>query len=159
MLAIVATKTDCTDLEPSMRPFTRPSFHHQPEAQHPKSSAIHKIAGRLSHRGVKSGHCGTPASRRSVITVRNSSRSIARVFRATAAPGCRDELLQRFHSSSAALVNSKVGCLKYRILEPVDASAPEVVFESIWWDLDAVKVAFGDAWQQSHICQRVTPHL
>ena len=46
------------------------------------------------------------------MTVRNSSRPIARVFRATAAPGCRDELLQRFHSSSAALVNSKVGCLK-----------------------------------------------
>ena len=78
----------------------------------------------------------------SAMTVGNSSRPIARVFRATAAPGCRDELLQRFHSSSAALVNSKVGCLKYRILEPVDALAPEVVFESIWRDLDAVKVAF-----------------
>ena len=74
---------------------------------------------------LNNGQCGTPASRRSVMTVRNSSRPIARVFRATAAPGCRDELLQRFHSSSAALVNSKVGCLKYRILEPVDASTPD----------------------------------
>jgi len=36
-------------------------------------------------------------------------------------------------------------------IEPVDAPAPEVVFESIWRDLDAVKVAFGDAWQQSHL--------
>ena len=27
----------------------------------------------------------------------------------------------------------------------------EVVFESVWRDLDAVKVAFGDAWQQSHL--------
>jgi hypothetical protein len=25
------------------------------------------------------------------------------------------------------------------------------VFESIWKDLDAVKVAFGDAWQQSYL--------
>jgi hypothetical protein len=33
----------------------------------------------------------------------------------------------------------------------VDALAPEVVFESVWLDLDAVKVAFGDAWQQSHL--------
>ena len=82
------------------------------------------------------------------MTVHNISRPIARVFRATAAPGCRDELLRRFHSSSVALVNSKVGCLGYRILEPVDASA---VFESIWQDFDAVKVAFGDAWQQSHL--------
>ena len=95
-------------------------------------------------------NCGTPALR-SVITVRSSSRPIARVFRATAAPGCRDELLQRFHSSSAAFVNGKVGCLKYRLLEPIDAFAPEVVFESVWRDLDAVKVAFGDAWQQSHL--------
>ena len=82
---------------------------------------------------------------------RNSSRPIARVFRATAAPGCRDELLRRFHCSSAALVNSKVGCLKYRILEPVEASALEVVFESIWQDIDAVKVAFGDTWEQSYL--------
>jgi quinol monooxygenase YgiN len=85
------------------------------------------------------------------VTVGNGSRPIARIFRATAAPGCRDELLQRFHSSSAVLVNSKVGCLKYRILEPVEASAQEVVFESVWRDLHAVKVAFGDAWQQSHL--------
>ena len=85
------------------------------------------------------------------MTVRNISRPIARVFRATAAPGSRDELLRRFHSSSAALVNSKMGCLGYRILEPIDASVLEVVFESIWCDLDAVKVAFGDAWQQSYL--------
>jgi pimeloyl-ACP methyl ester carboxylesterase len=32
-----------------LRPYTRTSFHHQPEAQHPKSSAIHNNAGRLSH--------------------------------------------------------------------------------------------------------------
>jgi hypothetical protein len=25
-----------------LRPYQRTSFHHQPEAQHPKSSAIHK---------------------------------------------------------------------------------------------------------------------
>jgi quinol monooxygenase YgiN len=85
------------------------------------------------------------------MTGHNSSRPIARVFRATAAPGCRDELLGRFQSSSAALVNSKAGCLRYRILEPVDASAPEVVFESIWRDLDTVKLAFGDAWQESYL--------
>jgi quinol monooxygenase YgiN len=83
--------------------------------------------------------------------VRNSFRPIARVFRATAAPGCRNDLLEKFHSSSAALVNSKVGCLLYRVLEPVDACASEVVFESIWRDLDAIKTAFGDAWQQSYL--------
>ena len=80
-----------------------------------------------------------------------SARRIARAFQATAAPGCRDELLRRFRASSAALVNSKAGCLGYQILEPIDASALEVVFESIWQDLDAVKAAFGEAWQQSYL--------
>ena len=91
------------------------------------------------------------------MAIHNSSRPIARVFRATAAPGCRDELLQRFHSSSAALVNSKVGCPKYPILEPVDASAPELVFESIWRDLDetarlpaAHRLPPGGRWAFSH---------
>src|ERR1017187_2821715 len=33
----------------------RTSFHHQPEAQHPKSPAIETPAGRLPHLWVKSG--------------------------------------------------------------------------------------------------------
>jgi NAD(P)-dependent dehydrogenase (short-subunit alcohol dehydrogenase family) len=32
-----------------LRPKIRTSFHHQPEAQHPKFSAIHKLLGRLPH--------------------------------------------------------------------------------------------------------------
>ena len=43
------------------------------------------------------------------------------------------------------------GALNIESSGPQNASAPEVVFESIWRDLDAVKVAFGDAWQQSHL--------
>src|SRR6516225_1965083 len=35
--------------EVRMRPLLRTSFHHQPEAQHPKSSAIHNNASRLPH--------------------------------------------------------------------------------------------------------------
>ena len=42
----------------------RTSFHHQPEAQHPFSSAIHKRAGRLPHLWVMSGKCS--ASRQAV---------------------------------------------------------------------------------------------
>jgi hypothetical protein len=40
-----------------LRPVTTvTSFHHQPEAQHPKSSAIHKLVGRLPHLSERSGH-------------------------------------------------------------------------------------------------------
>ena len=38
----------------------RTSFHHQSEAQHPKSSAIHKYAGRLPHLRVMSRHRARP---------------------------------------------------------------------------------------------------
>jgi hypothetical protein len=38
----------------------RTSFHHQSEAQHPKSSAIHKYAGRLPHLMTQSGHAVCP---------------------------------------------------------------------------------------------------
>jgi hypothetical protein len=34
----------------------RTSFHHQPEAQHPKSPAIYTPAGRLPHLSAKSDH-------------------------------------------------------------------------------------------------------
>jgi len=39
----------------------RTSFHHQPEAQHPNSSAVHKLVGRLTHLlGVKRTLSGRP---------------------------------------------------------------------------------------------------
>ena len=46
-----------------LRPPTRTSFHHQPEAQHPKSSAIHKLpADYPIFTAVHSGGLWTPAS-------------------------------------------------------------------------------------------------
>jgi hypothetical protein len=41
-----------------LRPCSRTSFAHQPEAQHPKSSAIHKLAGRLPHLSGEERSCG-----------------------------------------------------------------------------------------------------
>jgi hypothetical protein len=72
--------------------------------------------------------------------------SFGQLLRLDAEMNCSKDFTPRLRLWSTA-----TGCLKYRILEPVDASAAEVVFESIWRDLDAVKVAFGDAWQQSHL--------
>src|SRR5262249_57112886 len=82
---------------------------------------------------------------------RSRSGRISRAFRPPAASGCRDELRRKFRSSSADRAASKKGCLNQRVLEPVDAAALEVVFESVWRDLDAVKEAFGDGWQQSYL--------
>jgi hypothetical protein len=45
-----------------LRPFTRTSFHHQPEAQHPKSSAIHKPPADYPISGVKRTFANLPVS-------------------------------------------------------------------------------------------------
>jgi hypothetical protein len=106
----------------------------------------------------QSGYCGNPTSGRGEMTVRNISRPIARVFRATAAPGCRNELLEKFHSSSATLVNSKVGALN-------------IEFSSRWTRprLKLCSSPSGGTSMRSkprlatrgsnHTCQRVIPHL
>ena len=50
-------------LSPRLGPVTTVTpYHHQPEAQHPKSSAINKIAGRLAHLRANSRHTGNYAS-------------------------------------------------------------------------------------------------
>ncbi len=51
----------------------RTSFHHQPEAQHPKSSAINNNAGRLPHLLALFCHLGMSAFR-SMLGVKRKSR-------------------------------------------------------------------------------------
>ena len=86
------------------------------------------------------------------MTVRNSSRPIALVFRATAAPGCRDELLKRFHSSSAALVNSKArGALNIESSSPQTRRRPKLYLSRSGGTSTRSVWRFGDAWQQSHL--------
>jgi hypothetical protein len=46
-----------------LRPLPRTSFHHQPEAQHPRSSAIHKL-GCWVIRGHHTRHCDVCFARR-----------------------------------------------------------------------------------------------
>jgi hypothetical protein len=51
---------DTQPKSPGLRRHPRTSFHHQPEAQHPKSLAVHKNAGRLLHlSGVKQTRIST----------------------------------------------------------------------------------------------------
>jgi hypothetical protein len=50
------------DLLACLRPHLRTSFHHQPEAQHPKNFTIHKNAGRLPHLLAQSGHANALAN-------------------------------------------------------------------------------------------------
>src|SRR3974390_3218472 len=59
------------------------SFHHQPEAQHPISSAIHKNAGRLPHLRARSVHRSATLS-----LVRQCPPDIPGIFDMPVLPGC-----------------------------------------------------------------------
>jgi hypothetical protein len=55
------------------------SFHHQPEAQHPKSSAIHKLLGRLPHLFPEGG-IPRSFSKYTPFDVRNQAAYLATAF-------------------------------------------------------------------------------
>ena len=77
---------------------------------------------------------------------------LARVFRATPKSGATEELLRRFETSSAELVKSKQGIIGYRIYKSADdGSSREVIFESLWKDLNSIRQAFGPTWRESFL--------
>jgi SAM-dependent methyltransferase len=57
-----------------LRPYPRTSSHHQPEAQHPISSTIHKLAGRLPHLWVHSRRLGLVPER--IIEIEDVDRDL-----------------------------------------------------------------------------------
>ncbi len=76
---------------------------------------------------------------------------ILRLFEVTAKPGCAAELLSRFATSSADVVRGEPGNEGYFFGQDITVEGEIVVFASVWRDLDAVKVRFGDEWQQSFL--------
>src|SRR5262249_28065063 len=81
-----------------------PRFHHQPEAQHPKSSAIHKLAGRLPHLSPQQrregGHRGRSEqcqTRKSVII--SNPTYLARLYTLSFLPPAPGDRATHFSSS------------------------------------------------------------
>jgi hypothetical protein len=62
----------------------RTSFHHQPEAQHPKSPAIYTPAGRLPHLSAKSRLMQCSNQDRYSLTSSARASSIGRISRPSA---------------------------------------------------------------------------
>lgn len=72
---------------------------------------------------------------------------ILRLFEVRAKPGCGDALLRKFATTSAEVVRGQPGNAGYFFGRGCEADADDVMFVSIWKDLDAVKARFGAAWQ------------
>lgn len=76
---------------------------------------------------------------------------IMRLFEVRAKPGCAEELMQKFATTSAEVVQGEPGNAGYFFGQGVEVDGDTVMFASFWEDLDAVKARFGAAWQQSFL--------
>ena len=81
----------------------------------------------------------------------NTQGPIMRIFEVRVRKGAAEELLRNFATTSAEVVKGKPGNLGYFFGRGVDGDDDEVIFTSLWKDLDAIKNRFGYAWQQSYL--------
>ena len=77
--------------------------------------------------------------------------AILRLFEVQVKPGAATDLLEKFASTSADIVQHEPGNLGYFFGPGVAADDGCVVFASIWENMDAVKARFGPDWQRSFL--------
>lgn len=80
-----------------------------------------------------------------------SNGPILRLFTARAKQGCRDELAQKFATTSVDVVRNEGGNVGYFYGPSVAEDEDHFVFASVWEDLEAVKDRFGEDWQSSYL--------
>ena len=81
----------------------------------------------------------------------NFSQSILRVFEVRAKPGKADLLKQKLSNTSVDVVAGKPGNLGYFFGQSLSSDENDLVFISIWRDLEAIKSRFGDDWEVSYL--------
>ena len=80
-----------------------------------------------------------------------ASGPVMRLFEVKAKPGCAEDLLEKFATTSADVVQHQPGNEGYFFGRGISADDDLVVFASIWKDLASVKDRFGDDWQISFL--------
>ncbi len=76
---------------------------------------------------------------------------IMRLFQVRAKQGRAPELLEKFATTSAQVVDGEPGNEGYFFGRGVASDNDLVVFASIWSDMEAVKSRFGESWRESFL--------
>ncbi len=76
---------------------------------------------------------------------------IMRLFHVRAKAGCAAELMKKFATTSADVVQHEPGNKGYFFGQGVAVDEDIVIFASFWSDLEAVKQRFGEDWQTSFL--------
>jgi len=81
----------------------------------------------------------------------NLSKSIFRVFDVRAKTGKAEVLKQKLSDTSVSVVRGKPGNLGYFFGENISSDKNDLVFISVWKDLESIKSHFGKDWEESFL--------
>ena len=76
---------------------------------------------------------------------------ILRIFEVRATPGNADLLKQKLSDTSVAVVDGQPGNLGYFFGNELSTDENDLMFISVWQDLDSIKARFGEQWQASFL--------
>ena len=76
---------------------------------------------------------------------------VLRLFEVRAKPGCADDLMRKFATTSADVVRDTRGNEGYYFGRGTGGDEDVVFFASVWTDMDAVGERFGADWQSSFL--------
>ena len=79
------------------------------------------------------------------------NKSILRIFEVRAKPGNAGLLKRKLSYTSVAVVKGKPGNLGYFFGENLSSDGNDLMFISIWEDLESIKSRFGEDWQESFL--------
>ena len=79
------------------------------------------------------------------------SNAILRVFEVRAKAGSAGLLKQKLSDTSVSVVDGKPGNLGFFFGQSLSSDEHDLVFISVWKDLDSIKTNFGAAWEESFL--------
>ena len=79
------------------------------------------------------------------------SKSILRVFEVRAKAGKVQILRQKLSDTSVSVVKDKPGNLGYFFGENLSSDGHDLVFISVWKDMESIQSHFGEEWEQSYL--------
>jgi len=79
------------------------------------------------------------------------NKSIFRVFEVRAKAGKAHELKRKLSNTSVTVVNEKPGNLGYFFGKNLYSDEHDLVFISVWKDMETIKMHFGEGWDQSYL--------
>lgn len=79
------------------------------------------------------------------------SKCVLRIFEVRAKPGNAGVLKQKLSNTSVSVVNGKPGNLGYFFGKNLSTDENELVFISVWKDLESIKSLFGKTWEESYL--------